>query len=109
MPLAEDHRFLLVPDVVAGGHHVGAGVDRLEEDVFGDAEAAGGVLAVDDDKVELEVADQSRKPLPDRRTARLAHHISQKQKPHARSNPTRAVPAEARQRLWRPDLRKTKR
>lgn len=109
VPLAEDHRFLLVPDVIARGHHVGTGVDRLEEDVFGDAEAASGIFAVDDDEIELEVTDQSRKPLPDRRAARLAHHISQKQKPHARSNPTRAVPAEARQRSWRPDLRKTKR
>ncbi|MCY1300295.1 hypothetical protein D9M70_498560 [compost metagenome] len=91
MPFAKDDRFLLVPDVIAGRHHVGAGVDRLEKDVFGDAETAGRILAVDDDEIELEVTNQSWKPLPDRRTARLAHHISQKQKPHARSNPTRAA------------------
>ena len=45
----------LVEDMVAGGHHVGAGVDRLAEYLLGDAETAGRVLAIDDDEVEPEV------------------------------------------------------
>ncbi len=83
MPLAEDHRLLLIPDVIAGGHYIGAGADRLEKDVFGDAEPAGCVLAIDDDEVELEIAHESREALPDGHAARLAHHIPQKQKSHA--------------------------
>ena len=53
VPRAEGNRLLLVPDVVAGGHHIGTGIDRLEIDVFGNAEAASGILAIDDDKIEL--------------------------------------------------------
>lgn len=88
--------------MVACGDDIGTGIDRLEKDIFGDAEAAGGVLAVDDDEVQHEVTDQPRKTLPDRRAARLANHISQKQKPHARS-----IPPEQFQEVLRPELRKT--
>ncbi len=44
--LDEYQRLALVADVIAGGHHVGAGVEQLGQDRLGDAEAAGGVLAV---------------------------------------------------------------
>ena len=61
--LGEDQRLALVEDVVAGGHDVGAGIEHLAQDFLGDAEAAGGVLAVDDDEIELVVGDQRRQPL----------------------------------------------
>ena len=42
----------LVPDVVAGGDDMGAEVEELFGKGWGDAEAAGGVLAVDDEEVD---------------------------------------------------------
>ena len=60
LPLGEDQRLALVEDVVAGGHHVGAGVDDPAKDLLGDAEAAGGVLAVDGDEIDAMVGDQRR-------------------------------------------------
>src|SRR5216683_4433489 len=42
----------LIPDVVAGGDDVGAKVEELLRDGGGDAEAAGGVLAIDDEEVD---------------------------------------------------------
>jgi hypothetical protein len=41
--------------VVAERHHVGAGVDKILVDLLGDAKAAGGILAIDDDEVEREI------------------------------------------------------
>ena len=41
-----------VPDVVAGGDDVGAEVEEFFGDGGGDAEAAGGVFAVDDEEVD---------------------------------------------------------
>ena len=42
----------LVPDVVAGGDDVGSEIEELFGDGGGDAEASGGVLAVDDEEVD---------------------------------------------------------
>ena len=50
--VGEGERLALVPDVVAGGDAIGAGRDQLLQNILGDAEAAGGVLAVHDDEVE---------------------------------------------------------
>jgi DNA-binding IscR family transcriptional regulator len=44
--------FALVPDVVAGGDDVGSEVEEFFGDGGGDAETAGGVLAVDDEEVD---------------------------------------------------------
>lgn len=78
---------LLVPDVIACRHHIGAGIDRFQKDILGDAEAAGGVLAVDDDEIELEVGNQAGEAVPYRRASRLADHVTQKKQPHSLSNP----------------------
>ena len=43
--------FFLVPDVVAGGDDVGAEIEEFFCERGGDAEAAGGVFAVDDEEV----------------------------------------------------------
>jgi hypothetical protein len=42
--------------MIAAGDHVGAGIDDLVIDRLRDAEAAGRVLAVDGDEIELPVA-----------------------------------------------------
>jgi hypothetical protein len=41
-----------VPDVVAGGDDVGSEVEELFRDGGGDAEASGGVFAVDDEEID---------------------------------------------------------
>ena len=58
--LDEDQRLLLVPGVIAKRDGVGAGIDQLAVDRLGDAEAAGGVLAIDHHEIELPVADRGR-------------------------------------------------
>ena len=78
----ESQRFALVPDMVAGGDDIGAGSDGLAKDLFGDAEAAGGVLAIDDDEVEFEVGDQARQLFPHRRASRFADHVTEEEKSH---------------------------
>jgi hypothetical protein len=51
--LDEHHRLALVEGVVAERHRIGAGCDHLLIDRFIDAEAAGCVLAVDDEQVDF--------------------------------------------------------
>ena len=63
--LDEHQRLALVPGVIAERDGVGAGVDQLVVDRLGDAESAGGVLAIDDDEVELPVGYQARQALVD--------------------------------------------
>ena len=60
LPLGEGQRFALVEGMVAGRHDVGASVEHRAQDLLGDAEAAGGVLAVDDDEIEMVVGDKRR-------------------------------------------------
>ncbi len=59
MTSGEGDGFLLIPDVVAGRDDIRAGINRLEEDILGNAEAAGGVLAVDDDEIEFQVRNEA--------------------------------------------------
>ena len=68
--------------MIAGRHHIGAGIDRFQKYVFGDAEAAGGIFAIDDHEVELQVGNQARQFFPDRSAAGLANHVTEKQKAH---------------------------
>ena len=56
--LDEHQGLALIPRVVAKSHGIGAGIDEFAIDGLGDAESAGGVFAVDDDEIELPVADQ---------------------------------------------------
>ena len=62
---------------------VDAGIDHLVVDRLGDAEAAGGVLAIDDDAVERPVAPQRGQALEHGRTAGPPHHITDEQKTHS--------------------------
>ena len=78
----ELQRLALVPDVIAGGHHVGAGRQRFAIDLLGDAEAARRVLAIDDHEVELEVGNEARQALPHGGAAGTPHHVAQEKKSH---------------------------
>ena len=62
LALDEDERLALVQGMVAERHGVGAGHQDLVADRLGDAEAAGGVLAVDDDAIEPPALAQRRQP-----------------------------------------------
>ncbi len=72
----------LVEDVVAGGDRVRPGIEELVADLGRDAEAAGGVLAVDDDEVERELVAQPGEMLRHHRSARPANHVTANQNTH---------------------------
>ncbi len=61
-------RLFLVPDVIAGGHHVDAAVEQLLADLARDAEAGGRVLGVGDDEIDAVVVDD--------RLQSLAHELA---------------------------------
>ena len=90
-PLDEDERLLLVPGMVAERDGVGAGADQVLVDRLGDAEAAGGVLAVDGDEVELPVAHESRQPLHHDGAAAAADDVADEQNPHVAHAPTSMI------------------
>ncbi len=84
LPLDEDQRLALVPDVVARGDRVGAGVDEVLADLLGDAEAARGILAVHHHEIEAIVGNQPRQAFGDGRPPGPAHHVAHEQEPHRR-------------------------
>ena len=69
--------------MIAAADHVGARVEQFLVDRLGDAEAAGRVLAIDDDAVELPVAHEARQALRDHRAPRTPHYVADEQKPHS--------------------------
>ncbi len=68
--------------MVAGRHHVGTRTNGVVKNLFGNAETASGVLAVDDNEVQLQIGNQPRQLFINRGTARPAHHITQKKQSH---------------------------
>jgi hypothetical protein len=80
----EDERLALVPGVVAERDRIGAGVDQLVIDRLGDAEAAGRILAVDDDEIELPLLSQGGKSIVHHRAAGPAQDVSDKKNTHSR-------------------------
>jgi hypothetical protein len=81
-PLDEDEGFLLVPGMIAERDGIGAGPGQVLVDRLGDAEAAGRVLGVDDDEIELPVADQSRQALQHDGAAAAPQYVADEQNPH---------------------------
>ena len=81
--LDEDQRLLLVPGMIAERDGVGAGVDQFAVDRLGDAEAAGGVLAIDHDEIELPVADEAGQALGDDGPPAAADDIADEENAHA--------------------------
>ena len=89
--LDEHQRLALIPGMIAERDGVGAGVDEFVVDRLGDAEAAGGVLAVDDDEIELPVGDQSRQPLADDGAPGAPDHVADEQNSHAFSDLAKSI------------------
>ena len=73
--------------MIAAGDHVGAGIDEILIDRLGDAEPAGGVLAIDGDKIELPVAHEARQALQHHRAATAADDVANKENAHASGRP----------------------
>ena len=86
LALDEDQRLALIEGVVAERHRVDAGGEELLADRLGDAEAAGGVLAVDDDEIEPPARAQERQPAEDRGAPRAPDHVADEQQPHQRAS-----------------------
>ena len=67
LALDEHQRLALIEGVIAERHRVDADGEELLEDRLGEAEAAGRVLAVDDDEIEPPAGAQKREPARGRR------------------------------------------
>ena len=74
--LDEHQRLALIPGVIAERDRIRAGVEEFLIDRLGDAEAAGGVLAIDDDEVELPVADHAGQMFRNRGAPCPADHVT---------------------------------
>ena len=85
--LDEHQRLALVPRMIAERDGVGAGVDQLVVDDLGDAEAAGRVLAVDHDEIELPVFDETGQPLVDDCAPGAPDHVADEENAHANRPP----------------------
>ena len=66
LALDEHERLALIEGVIAERHRVDAGGEEVLENRFGEAEAARGVLAVDDDEIELPAVAQKGNLLEER-------------------------------------------
>src|SRR4051794_29123293 len=91
----DEHKGLaLVPGVIAERHRVGASIEKLLIDRFGDTEAAGGILAVDDDEIERPVLDHARQIFGDRRAPGATDDITHKENAQLQNsgNRTRPIP-----------------
>ena len=62
--------------MVAERDGVGAGIEEFLVDRLGDAEAAGGVLAIDDDEIERPVADHAGQMLRNGGAPGPADHVA---------------------------------
>ena len=82
LPLDEDERLALVEGVVAEGHAIGALSEKIVADRLGYAEAAGGVLAVDDHEVEFPAPPHVRQMCGDRRPSAASDHVADEKQSH---------------------------
>ena len=89
--LDENQRFLLVPGMIAERDGVGAGVEQFGVDRLGDAKAAGRVLAIDHDQIELPVANEPGQPLVDHGSPAAADNVADEQNAHAQAWPRKSI------------------
>jgi hypothetical protein len=73
-----------VPDMVSGGDDIDAGGIEFAADLVCDAEAGGGVLAIDDDEIEGQLAAETRQVFDHARPSRAAHDVAAEQNSHRR-------------------------
>src|SRR6516165_12751874 len=81
--LDEDKRLFLIPGVIAERDRIDAGVDELPVYRLGNAEAAGGILAIGDDEIEFPIANEIRQALVDKGTAAASDNVADKKDAHA--------------------------
>ena len=81
--LDEHQRLFLIPGVIAERDRVGAGIEQFAIDRFGDAEAAGRILAIDHHQIELPVADQARQALIDDGAPAATDNVADEKDAHA--------------------------
>src|ERR1041384_7545989 len=91
--LYENQRLALVPSMIAERDDVGAGVADLVIDRLGNAEAAGGVLAVDRDEVEPPALAQPRQAADHHLASGPADDVAEEEKAHQRLPAEKARPA----------------
>ena len=82
LPFDEHQRLALIPGVIAGRHGIGARVQQFLADRFGDAEAAGGVLPIDDDEIGAVAVAQLRQLSAYGFAAGTPDDIAEKQNAH---------------------------
>jgi hypothetical protein len=75
--------------VVAERDRIGAGIDQVAVDRLGDTEAAGRILAIDADEIELPLLDQARQALQDDRPPAAADDVTDEQDAHRLKLPGR--------------------
>ena len=80
--LDEHQRLALIEHMIARRHHVGAGIEQLDQDRLGDAETAGRVLAVHHHEIERVALAELGQMLDDGDASGSADHISKKQHAH---------------------------
>ena len=73
-----------VPDMVSGGDDIDAGGIEFAADLVCDAEAGGGVLAIDDDEIEGQLAAETRQVFDHARPSRAADDVAAEQNSHRR-------------------------
>ena len=81
--LDEHQRLPLIPGVIAERDGVRTPLDQVPVDGLGDAEPAGGVLAVDDHAVELPVGDEAGQPLVNDHAPAAPDNVSNEKDAHA--------------------------
>src|SRR5262249_33987831 len=80
--LDEDHRFPLIPRMIAERDRVGASLDQFLIDGFGDAKSTGGVLAIDHHEIKSPLLHELGQAFVDNRPAAAAHHVPNKKYAH---------------------------
>ncbi len=90
LALDEHERFALVEGVIAERHRIDADGAEFLEDRFGEAEAASGVLAVDDDEIEPPAGAKEGNLLQDGGAARSPNDVANEQEADHRAG-TRMV------------------
>src|SRR5579872_6555340 len=79
----EYQRLFLIPGVIAECDRVDAAIDQLTINGLGDAEAAGGILGIGDDQIELPVTHKPGQPLVNDATPAATDDIADEKNPHA--------------------------
>src|SRR5579885_1242390 len=73
---------LLVPNMIAGGEHVGAQFEKFLADRRGDAKAPGRIFDVDNQELDAVGLDKMMKMLAHDLAPRAAEHVADEENPH---------------------------